>query len=80
MKLQPPKEYWKNRGTPPPISYKDDATIGKTLTENSDYLKVDIKTQPRERDSKTVEIYVPRFRMRISEALLNFVTLLCNII
>ena len=49
-------------------------------TEKLDSLKVDIKTQPGERYSKTVVIYVPMFRTGSPEALLKFVTLLHNII
>ena len=49
-------------------------------TEKLDSLKVDIKTQPGERYSKTVVIYVLMFRTGIPEALLKFVTLLHNII
>ena len=45
-----------------------------------DSLKVNINTQPGERDSETVEIYVPLFHMGSPEALLKFVTLLQNII
>ena len=61
MKLQLPKEDWKNCGPPPPIYYKADPTINNTPTEKSYSLKVDINNQPGERDSKTVEIYVLLF-------------------
>ena len=80
MKLQPPRVYFKNRGPPPPISYKPNVTIGKTPTENSDSLKVDIKTQPGESDSERVAIYMPLFRTGIPEALLKFFTILHKII
>ena len=43
-------------------------------------LKVNIKTQPGDRDIKTLAIYVPLFWVEIPEALLKFVTLLHNII
>ena len=80
MKLQLPKEDWKTRVQPPPISYKPDVTIGKTLTDKSDFLKFNIKTQPGERDSETVEIYVPLFRTGSPEVLLKFVTIIHQII
>ena len=80
MKLQLPTEYWQKRGPPPPIFYKAEPTLGKTPTEKSDPLKVDIKTQPGERDSEMVVIYVPLFITRIPEAILKFITLLNKII
>ena len=80
MKLKLPKKDWKNCGPPPPISYKADPTIGKTSTDKLDSIKVDIKIQPGERDSKTVAIYVPLLLTGIPEALLKFVTLLHKII
>ena len=64
----------------PPISYNTNITIRKTPTENSDYLKVNIKNQPRERDSETVAIYMPLFRTGSTGALLKFVTILHKII
>ena len=79
MKLHPPKAYRKNC-VPPLIYYKADPTIDKTLTNKSDSLKVNIKTQPGERDNKTVAIYVALFWREIPEALLKFVTLLHKII
>ena len=63
-----------------PISYKPDVTIGKTPTEKSDLMKVDIKTQPGDSYSDTVAIYVPLFRTGSQEALLKFVTILHKII
>ena len=78
MKLQLSKEYWENWGPPPPISYKSDPTLGKTRTDKSDSLKVNIKTQPGERDRKTVDIYVLLFRTGSQESLLKFVTILKN--
>ena len=45
-----------------------------------DTLKVNIKTQPGDRDIKTLAIYVPLFWVEIPEALLKFVTLLHKII
>ena len=80
MKLQLSKEDWKTQVSLPLISYKTGTTIGKTPMEKLDYLKVDIKTQPEERDSKTVAIYVLLFRTGIPEALLKFVTFLHKII
>ena len=50
------------------------------MTYKSASLKVDIKTQPGERDSETVAFYVPIFRTGRPEALLKFVTFLHNII
>ena len=65
IKLQIPKYDLNNCNPPPPIFYKPNPTIGKTLTDKSDSLMVDIKTQPGDRDSKTVAINVPLFRNRI---------------
>ena len=56
MKLQIPKEYQKTWGPPPLIYYKAGPTLNKTPTEKFNYLKVNIKTQPGERKSKTVAI------------------------
>ena len=69
-----------NRGMSPSISYKPDLTIGKTPADKSDSLKVDIKTQPGERDIKMVAIFIPLFRTGGPEALLNFATLLNKIV
>ena len=80
MKLQPPKEDWNNQVPTPPISYKPGKTIGKTPTEKLDYLKVDIKTQPGERDSETVAIYMTLLWTGSLEALLKFFTILHKII
>ena len=46
----------------------------------SDSLKVDIKTQPGERDSENVAIYMPLFWTLSPESLLKFVTILDKII
>ena len=43
-------------------------------------LKVDIKTQPRDKYIKTVAIYMPLFRTGIPEAILKFVIIINNII
>ena len=75
MKIQPPKEYWKTWGPSPLISYKADGTIGKTLTVKYDSLKVNIKTQPEDRDSKMVEICVTLFQAGTPEALFDIITL-----
>ena len=80
MKLQLPKEYWKDWGPLPSIYYKAEPTLGKTLTEKSNSLKVNTETQPGERDSKTVEIYLPLFWTGSPESILNFVTILNKII
>ena len=80
MKLKLPKEYWNNWGPPPLISYKANATIGKTLMDKLEYLKVNINTQPGERDSETVDIYVPMFHTGSPEALIKFINLLHKII
>ena len=80
IKLQLPKEDWKNWGPPPPISYKSEPTLGKTLTDKSNSLKVNIKTQPRYRYRDTVVINVPLFRTGITEALINIITILNKII
>ena len=61
MKLHVHKYVLKNRWLPPPISYKPDPTIVKTPAKKLDSLKVDIKTQPGERDSEKVAIYRPFF-------------------
>ena len=71
MKIQISKLDWKNCGPPPPIFYSNNRTIGKTLTDKSYYLKVDIKNQPGEMDSKTVALYVTQFHMGVPEALLS---------
>ena len=47
---------------------------------NSDSLQFDIKTQPGERDSETVAIYVALFRAGSPKALLKLVTILHKII
>ena len=62
------------------ISYKPDSTIRKTTTDKSDSLKVKIKTQPGERDSETVAIYVPLLRTGIPKDLLNFFTFIHKIV
>ena len=80
MKLQLPKEYRKTWGSPPPISYKTDPTLDKTPTDNLDYLKVDIKNQPGQRDIERVVIYMPMFWTVSTEDLLKFVILLNKII
>ena len=80
MKLQLTKEYLKTRGPPPLISYKASPTFDKTPTYKSNYLRVGIKTQPGNRDSKTVAIYVPLLQTGSPEALLNFVGILNKII
>ena len=80
MKLQIPKKYLINRVPPPPNFYKPDLTIDKTPAEKLDSLKVDIKTQPGEKDSDTVVIYVPMFRIGSLEDLLKFVTIPTKII
>lgn len=77
MKLQTPNNYLKSRAL---ILYKPETTIGKTPDDKSESLKVDIKTQPKERYSKTVAIYVPLFRTGGPEALLKFLMLLNKII
>ena len=66
MKPQIPQEDWKTWVLPPPISYKADPTLGKTPTDKSDSIKVDIKTQHGESDSNMVEIFVPLFRTGIT--------------
>ena len=71
---------WKNQGLPLLISYKPNITTRKTPTEKSDSLKVDIKTQPGERDCETVSIYMPLLRTGSIEALLKFLTILLKII
>ena len=80
MKIQQPKEDWNNIGPSLLISYKANPTIDKTPTDKSDSLKVDIKTQPGERESGMVEIYVPLFWTGIPEVFLKFMTLLHKII
>ena len=80
MKLKLPKDDCKSCRPAPPNCYKPGPTIGKTLTNNLDYLKVNIKTQPRERDSKVVAIYVPLFQTGSPESLLKFVKVLYKII
>ena len=80
MKLQIPKDDLNNCGPPPLIFYKPNSIIRKTPADKSGFLKVNIKTQPGERYSKTVEIYMSLFWTGIPEALLKFVTLLNKII
>ena len=80
MELNIPKEDWNNCGLLPPICYKPDPAIGKTPADRSDFLWVDIKTQPGDRVSDTVAIYVSLFLTGSTEALLKFVTLFKNII
>ena len=53
--------------------------IGKTLTDKSDPLKGNIKTQTGGTCSEVVEIYVPLFRNGSSEDLLKPVTILNKI-
>ena len=80
MKIQLTKEDWKNWGLSSLVSYKANPTPGKTPTDKSDSLWVDINPQPGERYSETVAIYVPLFRTVIPEALFKFVTTLNKII
>ena len=80
MKPQLPKCDWKNRGPTPPICYKTNTTIVKTPTDKSDSLKVNIKTELGERDSKTVAIYVPLFRTGSPDAHFKFVMIIHKII
>ena len=80
MQLQLPKKDWKNRGPSPSISYKTDTTIGKTPTDTSDFLKVDIKTHLGERDSKTGTIFVPLFQTGSADVFLKFFTIFHKII
>ena len=79
MKLQI-TNYFRNHGLPPPISYKPDHIIVRNSENKANYLKLNIKTQPRDKDSKTVAIYVPLFRTGIPESLLKLVKILNNII
>ena len=80
MKLQIPKDNWKSRGPPPLIFYNPDPTIRNTQTEKVDSLNFDINTQPVERDSETVVIYLPLFWAWSPESLIKFVTILHKII
>ena len=57
------------------IYYNPNVTIEKTPTENSESLKINIKTQPGEKDSETVDIYMPLFWTGSPESLLKFVTI-----
>ena len=59
-KLQISNDF-KNRGPPPPIYYKPDQMIRETPMNKSDYLKVDIKMQPGEKESNMMSIYGPLF-------------------
>ena len=58
------------------IYYHPDTTVNKNHEENSEYLKVDIKTQPGEANSKYVSLYVPVFKTGASEILLKFLALM----
>ena len=73
MKVKTTKDGLNNREPPPPIIYKPDPSISNTPADKLDLLKVDIKTQPVERGSKAVVIYVLLFWMGSTEALLKFV-------
>ena len=64
----------------PLISYMPDTVIGKTPEDKHDSLKVEIKNQPGEPDSKTVSIYVSLFRAGSPEALLKFIVVLHKVI
>ena len=64
----------------PPILYKPAQTIIKTLAENLDSLKANIKTQPGERDSDMIVIYMPMFWTGSTEDLLKFVMISNKII
>ena len=55
MKLQDPIDF-RTRGPAPLIFYKSDKEIGNMPIYKEDSLKVDIKTQPGEKDSETVAI------------------------
>ena len=79
MKLHIPKEDLKNCGILTPIPYKHNTNISKTTTDKLNFLKVDIKTQPGDRDSKTITIYVPLFCTGSPQALLKLATLLNKI-
>ena len=54
--------------------------IGNTPTDKVDSLKVNIKTQPGERYSKTLVIFMPLFRTGSPEALLKFLIIFNKII
>ena len=79
IKLQTYNNF-KIQGPPPPISYKPDQKIGKNPKDNLDYLKVDIKTQPGDKGSEMVAIYVTIFRNGSPESFPKFVTILKKIV
>ena len=64
----------------PPISYKPEPKIEDTHSYKAEYLKVDIKNQPGERDRKTVAIHMTVFMPGSPESLLKFVAILNKII
>ena len=80
MKLNIPKEDLTNFGPPPPIFYKPDPNVSKNPEDNSDSLRVNIKTQPGKSNNETVVIYVLLFQTGSLEALLKFFMIITNII
>ena len=80
MKLHINKYNIKSHGPKPPIFYKPKPTISKTLSDKSDSLKVDIKTQSGKANSKTILIYLPMFKTGSTEEILMFLTILQKII
>ena len=61
MKLQIANDF-NNSGPPPPISYNPYQNTRKTLTDKTDYLKIDINMHTGDKNRKTVAIYVQIFR------------------
>ena len=79
MKLQVSNNF-KNRGLPPPILYRTNHTIIKTLIDKVGSFKFNIKTQYGEKDSETVAIYVSLIRNGSPKSLIKFVKILNKII
>ena len=79
IKLQLP-QYLKNIRTPPPISFSIDTMVGKKPDEKQDSLKVKIKTQPGETNSKAVLLYVPIINIWSTKAMLKLLILPNNIL
>ena len=79
MKPQAHKNF-RTHGPHPPISYKPNHMIWKMPTGEAYSIKVDIKTQPGEKDSETLAIYMPLFRTISHEYPHKLITILNRII
>ena len=71
MKLQM-IHYPENRRMIPPITFNPKPTIVKKWNKKQDSLKVDIKTQSGDINSKIVLVYVPIFKKVFGQGTIEF--------